>query len=315
MISFHAPKDRNQWFAVILGLPMLVFPALAVLHGFQSLSWPMVDGVVTYSTPKNGFRTYRIDLRYRYFYGGRDYAGDKYRYQVMLDFGRIQSYEVDAVQARYPVGERVRIAVNPASPSQSVMQPGPYLVDLLPLGFGILLLFFGAATWRGQTEEPQVPAASSLHPAPKYRAAKWLLAIAAVVLIFGSHELYRGWSSLSWPSVPGKVLYSAAHRGPRPYTQLWYEYYVDRTRYVSGQYRTGGNATPFDDVAVSAARRYPAGRAVTVYYRPSDPSEALLEPGVWYGNFVIPAIGILLSGIAWLAKKYADAALRLESRK
>jgi hypothetical protein len=315
MPTFRRPKDRNDWFAVILGLPMLVFPALALFHGVQSLTWPTTDGVVTYSKPKSGSRTYRVDLRYRYSYAGREYAGDDYRYDFTLYFGRVRSAEVDAIQARYPVGEPIKVAVNPASPSQSVMEPGPDLVDLLPLGFGVLLLVFGATTWRAQAAAPAIPTGTRLAPAARYRTAKWLLAIGCVVLLFGVRELYRGWSSLSWSTVQGKVLYSSARRGPSSRTSLWYEYYVGKTRYVADQYRTGGNATPFDDVAIAAARRYPVGRLVTVYYNPANPGEALLEPGVWYGNFVMPGIGLLLLGIAWVAKKYADAVLRVESAR
>ena len=36
---------------------------------------------------------------------------------------------------------------------------------------------------------------------------------------------------------------------------------------------SGGNRTPFRDVAEAAAKRYPAGRAVIVYYNPADPSQ------------------------------------------
>jgi len=52
------------------------------------------------------------------------------------------------------------------------------------------------------------------------------------------------------------------------------------------------------------------GRVVTVYYNPANPGEALLEPGVWYGNFILPGIGIVLLCIAWLAKKFAEAVAR-----
>jgi hypothetical protein len=44
-----------------------------------------------------------------------------------------------------------------------------------------------------------------------------------------------------------------------------------------------------------------------VCYDPADPQRALLEPGVWWGNFVLPAIALLVLGVAWVAMKYARA--------
>jgi len=166
MITFRRPRDRNGWFAVILGVPMLVFPALALLQGTQSLTWPKADGVVTYSQPKNGRRTYRVDLRYRYSYAGTEYTGDDYRFDFSLEFGRVRSREVDAIQARYPVGEPIRVSVKPSSPAHSVMEPGPDLVDLLPLAFGMLLLLFGASTWQSEPAQPKLETGGAAAPSP-----------------------------------------------------------------------------------------------------------------------------------------------------
>ena len=311
MISFRKPKDRNDWFAVLLGVPLVVFSALPLLQGVQSLFWPRAAGVITYSSPKRAIRTYRLELRYRYSYGGREYMGDTYRFQFLVNRERMRSSEVDSIQARYPVGEAVQVAVNLNKPSQSVIQPGPDPTDLIWLAFGALLLLVGTGMRRAEAKQPEVQSSPPSVQVPRYRTAKWLLAIGSLLLLYGLSELHKGWSSLSWPTVKGKVLYSRAHRGPQSHTWLWYEYSVGNTRYVCDKYRNGGNATPFDDVAIAAARRYAAGRAVTVYYKPSDPSEALLEPGVWYGNFVIPGIGLLVLGVAWVAKKYAEAMHRL----
>ena len=104
----------------------------------------------------------------------------------------------------------------------------------------------------------------------------------------------------------GRIVYSHARGTRRPETLLWYEYWVGKQRYLASQYRNGGNGTPFLEVAESAAKRYPVGRSVSVYYDPGDPQIALLEPGLWWGNFVAPVFALLLLGAAWVAKRYAE---------
>jgi hypothetical protein len=105
-----------------------------------------------------------------------------------------------------------------------------------------------------------------------------------------------------------RILFSQASTATGPIeTMLQYEYRVAGRRYVSEKYRTGGNRTPFRDVAKAAARRYPAGRNVKVYYSPFDPADSLLKPGVWFGNFVLPAIGLAVLGLALLVHKASGA--------
>jgi hypothetical protein len=187
-----------------------------------------------------------------------------------------------------------------------VLVPGPDFESLLPFGLGLLLILFGL----GEVQKRDAPdrlAAFPEPPTPRYRTSKVLAVMGGASLLLGAVYVYQGVSSLRWPSVDGRILYSHARTGRQYETLLWYEYYVDNKRYLASNYRAGGNGTPFRDVAESAAKRYPAGRTVKVYYNPGDPGEALLEPGVWWGNFVLPAIGACLLGAAWVAKKYAEA--------
>jgi hypothetical protein len=229
--------------------------------GTLSLFWPKVPGSIVYFSPEQGFRKYQVDVRYKYAYQGSEYRGNLYRFQFVFNRVRIRNWLVDSIQARYPVGESVQVAVNPWNPSESVLEPGPELDSLLAVAVGLLLMLAGLADAR--KERPKQPRRS--------KTATALVVIGSLVLLYGLPTLCRGWSSLNWPTADGKVLSSTARSTGRNHlTLLWYEYYVQQTRYVGSEYRVGGNGTPFKDVAVAAAARYPVGRSVNRTRHPGN---------------------------------------------
>jgi hypothetical protein len=305
MIRLRFPASKNQWAALLLGIGITAGCVIPLVQGVNSLAWTKTDAVITYIGEKPGSRIIGIDVKYRYAAAGRTFTGDRYRFQFFLTANRMRSRDVQLAIGRYPIGERVQVAVDPVDPSESVLLPGPDLESLIPLGLGLFLMLAGAGEVRKQ--EKVQPELYLGPPRPRYRTAKILAAIGLVLLLIGARYLYQGLASQNWPTAEGRILYSHARTGRSYETLLWYEYYVGNQRYLAGNYRAGGNSTPFRDVAVAAAKRYPEGRAVKVHYNPSSPGEALLEPGVWYGNFVLPGIALIVLVAAWLAKKYAEA--------
>lgn len=303
-IRFGLPHSKELWFALLLGVFSAGTSVVPLARGLYSLAWPMTEGVVLASRSKPGFRISAIDIRYRYNAGGREYTGDRYSFRALLTADRMVGRDVTALVGRYPPGERVQVAVSPTDPSESVIAPGIDVDSLVPFVMG--LLFTGAALVKKEKEGEQVGATGPTRAKPRYRMA-WTLGLSGLfVCLYSASVLYQGVTSLSWPVADGRILYSHAITGNSAETKLWYEYHVENERFVSSQYRTGGNASPFDDVVEAAAKRYPVGKAVKVYYNPGNPKEALLEPGVWWGNFVGPVIGVMLLGGAWFAKKFAE---------
>lgn len=295
------PRSGAAWFASFIGLFIVLFSGVPLIFGLWSYTWPRADGVVTYSKPYNFARWYEVDVRFKYNHQGQEYSGNRYRYRFVVD--RPDGHEVDSIHGRYPVGEKIRVAVNPWSPGRSVLVAGVEWTDFIwPL---LSLLFFIAAS---RIDRKQQPAEQQVRKR-RFSTATVLFVIGAGLLLYGANTLATAWRSSSWPTTEGIITYSSL-RGHSA-SGLWYEYHVQGTRYLAAHYRVGGNATPFSSVAKAASERFPEGRAVKVYYNPNDPSEAVLEPGAWYGNFVFPVVGLIVLLGAWVAKKVAAA---IESR-
>jgi hypothetical protein len=298
-IRLGIPRSKNQWFALVLALFAGGGSALPLARGFLSLAWPKVNGVVTHSRNAPGSRTIGVDIGYRYTADGRSYEGDRYRFQALTTGVRMRGRDVDMILGRYRVGEPVKVSVNPSDPTDSVLEAGPDAESVIPLILGLILLRFALA----KSVELDPPREVSR---PRNLLGKILAASGIALIVLGAVQIYRGMSSTLWPAVQGKILYSHVRSRPNPETLLWYEYYVGEQRYLASDYRQGGNVTPFQSTAEAAAKRYPAGRVVSVYYNPANPRQALLEPGLWWGNFVAPSLGLLLLGAGWIAKRYAD---------
>ena len=276
--------------------------AVPLARGVGSQSWPKASGVVTHSRERARHRTLEVDIGYRYEVGGRTYVGNRYRFQSWFVGVHAISRDVEMTVGRYRHGDPVQVAVNPADPADSVLEPGLDVESLLPFGLGLGLLLLGC----GRFEKVRETIEQRMTGLPRYGLAKALVLVGGALCVWGAWDLHRGIRSAGWPTADGSIVFSRAHTGGPAETLLWYEYYVDGRRYLASNYRNVGNATPFAAVAEEAANRYPVGRAVKVHYQPGDPANAMLEPGVWWGNFVMPAIGALVLGAAWVAKRFAE---------
>lgn len=143
MPALRKPQSTRDWVPLLIGAVWLYFSGQPLLMGLWSLSWDKSPGVITYSKPHQSFRIYRVDLRYKYTYQGREYAGDQYRFMFIVGLDRLRGWQVDAIQARYPVGETVQVAVNPWHHSQAVLEPGVNLESFLWPAAGLLIALAG----------------------------------------------------------------------------------------------------------------------------------------------------------------------------
>ncbi|MEL6430684.1 MAG: DUF3592 domain-containing protein [Planctomycetota bacterium] len=111
---------------------------------FESVEATVLSSRVSSST-SDGSTTYRPNVRYRYTVAGQDFESDRISYSVFGSSDRDYAYgTVDD----YPVGAQVEALVDPANPSEAVLDasgahlPSGVLLFLTPfhcIGFGILL--------------------------------------------------------------------------------------------------------------------------------------------------------------------------------
>lgn len=116
--------------------PIFILPVarMAGAIDWQPATCEIIEARLYTSSDSDG-STYRVDVNYRYEFGGRSYAGDRYRFMRMTTSGR--DSKASAV-ARLNRERRVPCWVNPENPAESVIERGPsneMWFALIPLVF------------------------------------------------------------------------------------------------------------------------------------------------------------------------------------
>jgi hypothetical protein len=145
---------------------------------------------------------------------------------------------------------------------------------------------------------------------------EWLWHHGLGLLLFGTGgALLLGWSvsilrqaraTRHWPQAPGEIVMvrrvtqwvsGENGRDAIQRVRLTYRYEVAGRHFQGRRVRVGPPAM----AAVGATlRRYRKGQACLVAYDPQRPDVAVLEPGVHALHWLLPAVGLLLLGLALL---------------
>lgn len=123
-------------------------------------------------------------------------------------------------------------------------------------------------------------------------------------------------ASASWPSVPGQVSESTVEESSSGTSRSFkasvrYDYAVDGRTYTNHAigFSDSGGADRAGAEGVTA--KYPNKSAVTVYYNPTDPQNAVLERGTStrvYAMALLPPGLIVLAVMLWRAQRKAEKA-------
>lgn len=138
-------------------------------------------------------------------------------------------------------------------------------------------------------------------------AAIVFISVGLFFLYFGVRKTYSGIASSYWPTAEGRVLSSkviseSGKKGGLVYSaEVNYAYSVHGESFTSERIRFGSINTGNRVFPAQLAEKYSAGSSVTVYYSASDPSVAVLEPGVQSASLIVCGIGLLFGSVGLAA--------------
>ena len=125
-----------------------------------------------------------------------------------------------------------------------------------------------------------------------------ICAIIGLGLTFlGSVKLKKAAETNRWPVTNGTVISSDVGGVMKYYPFVSYTYTVDSAVYTSDRISNMNFNTKNRSEVEKVIKKYPRGSEIKVYYNKTDPSIALLEPGINTGNILLLGFGIIVLAI------------------
>ncbi|MDF1755155.1 MAG: DUF3592 domain-containing protein [Verrucomicrobiales bacterium] len=146
------------------------------------------------------------------------------------------------------------------------------------------------------------------------RIFPFLCLVGGIALIFWSvMEMMDAKASLKWPQTDGEIISSEVKKRVRQNAnqsgvrrmlykpEITYEFEVDGNRYESEKIAFGDSSFFTKGPAAKIQSQYPVGKAVTVNVNPARPRQSVLEPGMTSKAWILPTVGIALTGFGLVA--------------
>jgi hypothetical protein len=314
------------WFVYAVPLAMVGIIAVAAVYKWLQVraaaDWPQATGKVVVSTSqvrkveifdddrqggKGEEQRNFAHIIYEYTVSGQKLRND--RVSIGEDLG---NFEVAETIARYPVGQVVTVYYNPRRPKDAVLERDPpkglfgCVIWMVVVGVaGILGSFYGF-------NQVTIFLTERVHNAPMVVA---LTAFGLVMWLFGFAMRKRASAAGSWPKVSGRITKSVVDefRGrinsDSPTTTLYrpliaFSYEYNGIKYAGSQVSLGLKVTASSAAfAKSIVAKYPAGKTISIYVNPANPSESVLSPGTGGAWFVL-AIGTGILALAYYVSQH-----------
>jgi hypothetical protein len=274
--------------------------------------WDRIEGVITVSRVDQPPSHISDDLndatpviRYRYRAGGQELESDQVRIGGVALMTRVRA---GGLVARYPVGARVDVHIDPNDPKNVLLEPAQQgnltALIVFAIVFGFIAAILTAHSIAGHVLYTSNGAPLFVFGMP---ILALLGAVASVVAFVRGRRQAR--ASMRWPTVAGTITTSdvieeaienkdedktRTGKTYRYQVDLRYAYHLGKRDYVGTAANWGGTAIyGLREMAEKAASRYNVGQPVTVYYDPEQPSNAVLEPESREGSLALLIVAVL----------------------
>jgi len=121
-----------------------------------------------------------------------------------------------------------------------------------------------------------------------------MLIIGLALSLIGFSKFIKATDTKEWPVTKGIITRSEVAGIMKYYPSITYSYIIDSVTFNSTSISNMNFNTKNRRVAEEFINKYPLGSEIMVHYNRSNPSEALLEPGINSGNILLLCFGILL---------------------
>ena len=149
--------SREFFFGRIFPLPFLLIGAVTLyftgsnpLQAYASTSWPVAQGKIEQSVVKASYssagsrtfrpETYKAEVDYRYTVAAVSFVGHRVAFG---DYGSSDPTDAEEVVSRYPTGSNIEVRYDPASPEESVLDPGIKIQAFFAPAAGLAFLLAG----------------------------------------------------------------------------------------------------------------------------------------------------------------------------
>ncbi|SMF09209.1 Protein of unknown function [Alteromonadaceae bacterium Bs31] len=141
-----------------------------------------------------------------------------------------------------------------------------------------------------------------------YGIPRLFMLVGIIFFIIGCYNLFRAFQTYSWPSVQGRIISSGVESYTTTYTDratdrlseqtvydayIAYEYIVEGARYSNDTVKVGGTiGSNIKAWTRALLNKYPQGKTVNIYYKPTDPTQSVLEKGIQLSTWFVAVFGL-----------------------
>ena len=143
--------------------------------------------------------------------------------------------------------------------------------------------------------------------------------IGSGLTVKGVNDMRKAKASNSWPTAPAKITKSTVDvqrktgdRKKKMYSaKISFDYTVEGIKHSSSKIGVGGIVKSSNKSrAQKTVDKYKVGSTAKAFYDPNDPSMAILESGISYGNVIVTIIGLLCPILGLLVIVFGQEARR-----